>query len=410
MIRLDDYTEIVGKQTIERIKVLASRLEGKKIKMINSTSVGGGVAEILHRLVPLLNELGIHARWDVIKGGEDFFIVTKMFHNALHGKEVRVSEKIFDTYLRYNKMNASQLSFDEDFIVVHDPQPLAIVQRKEEVGGRWIWRCHVDVSNPEHKVWRFLLRFIKKYDASIFSCASFAKELPHPQFLIYPSIDPLSEKNRELSKETIEGVLQKYGIPQDKPIISQISRFDLLKDPLGVVKAYKLVKKDFDCRLLLVGNAAADDPEALGVYHRIKEVTEKDPDVHVIFLEPNDPLEVNAFQRASTIIVQKSIREGFGLTVTEALWKGKPVIGGAVGGILVQIQHNINGMLVHSVEGTAYYIKHLLTNPELARRFGENGREFVRQNFLITRHVRDYLLLMIAMEHPQESIITLNQF
>jgi trehalose synthase len=257
------------------------------------------------------------------------------------------------------------------------------------------------------KVWKFLEKYISQYHASIFSGPAFARRLPIPQYLIYPSIDPLIDKNKELPQDVIDKVLEKYNIPQDKPIITQISRFDKLKDPIGVVRAYQLAKKEVDCRLLLVGNAATDDPEGMEVYQEVLKVTEDDPDAHVIFLDPNDPIEVNAFQRASSIILQKSIREGFGLTVTEALWKGKPVIGGATGGILIQIQHNINGVLVHTVEGAAYQIKYLLNNPEFAKRLGDNGREYVRQNFLITRHLRDYLLLMIAMERPGESIIVI---
>jgi trehalose synthase len=406
MTTLEDYKPIVGPYAILRIKILASQLQGKKLKMVNSTRVGGGVAEMLERLTPLLNDIGIETHWDVIQGKDEFFQVTKSFHNALHGAPTKITNEMYEIYLEYTKANRRKLKFDEDYIVIHDPQPAALIEEKRP-GSRWIWRCHIDVSHPQIDVWNFLVRWIKQYDGSIFSSPAFAKQLPIPQYLIHPSIDPLTDKNRELEKSEIDRVLEKYGIPQDKPIVTQISRYDKLKDPVGVVEAYKLAKREVDCRLLLVGNAATDDPEGLEVYNQVLEASEGDPDIHVLFLDPSIPIEINAFQRASTIIIQKSIREGFALTVTEGLWKGKPVIGGACGGIPIQIQHKINGILVHTIEGCAYYIRYLLNNPEFAAQLGERAHNTVKQNFLITRLLQDYLLLMIASAHQGESIIKL---
>ena len=402
MANLNDYQNIVGSAIIEDIKLLAERLKGKRILTINSTAVGGGVAEILNRMLPLLRELGIDIRWEVIKGGEQFFDITKKIHNALHGKEVEIGSQELEVYLETNRANIREIDFSADVVFIHDPQPAALIEARGDV-QRWIWRCHIDLSQPQKDVWNFLKKFILKYDATVFSAPSFSQKLPLRQFLIPPSIDPLSEKNKPLPQEVIDKVLEKYQIPDDKPIITQISRFDRLKDPVGVIQAYKMVKRYNDCRLVLAGGTASDDPEGQIVYEEVKAAADSDPDIHIILMPHND-LEVNALQRASAIIVQKSIREGFGLTVTEALWKAKPVVACAVGGIPLQIKHKYSGLLCHSIEGAAFAIKQLLNNPEYAQTLGRNGREHVKNNFLLTRHLRDYLLLFLSLFYDQDII------
>jgi trehalose synthase len=279
-----------------------------------------------------------------------------------------------------------------------------MVNRKKEIGRKWVWRCHIDVSQPNRKVWSFLEPSIVQYDAAVFSAPSFSHQLPIRQFLISPSIDPLSDKNKELSQQTIDSVLEKYVIPKDKPIVTQISRFDYLKDPVGVIQAFEMVRKSIDCRLVFAGGTASDDPESERVLAEVKERVGGNPDIHILLVPPESDVEINALQRASTVIVPKSHREGFGLTVTEALWKAKPVVASAVGGITLQIKNRFTGLLSYGIEGTAYAIRQLLTNPEYARWLGQNGREHVRYNFLITRHLRDYLLLFLALEHPQDII------
>jgi len=393
--RLDDYAGLLGAGEIAELRTLAGRLEGRTIQMINSTSVGGGVAEMLARIVPLIEELNLGIRWDVITGGDDFFAVTKAFHNALQGGCFDLPDESFQTFLAYSEQNRTRLRFDADFTIIHDPQPAALVDSRPAGGKPWIWRCHIDLSQPDLKVWKFLAPFIERYNAAIFSSPAFARQLPIPQFLFYPSIDPLSEKNRELEPQVIENVLAEFRIDSRRPILTQVSRFDRWKDPVGLVRAYQHVKRYFDCQLVLAGGGAADDPEGEAVLSEVMEAAGKDPDIHVLSLPPWSALEINALQRASTIIIQKSLREGFGLTVTEGLWKRKPVVASAVGGIPVQIIHKQTGLLCHSVEGAAYQIRFLLSNPAIAQKLGEQGHEHVREHFLITRNVRRYLTLFL---------------
>lgn len=355
-------------------------------------------------MLPLLEQLGVDARWDVIKGNQEFFQVTKKFHNSLHGRQEEISEEDFALFLEVSQQNIREMDLCGDIIFVHDPQPVTMVQRKKELGKKWIWRCHIDVSQPHPKIWNFLEPFIVQYDAAVFSAPSFSHPLPIRQYLIAPSIDPLSDKNKELSQQMMDSVLEKYGIPKNKPIITQISRFDYLKDPLGVIQAFEMVRKSIDCRLIFAGGTASDDPESDKVLAEVKEKAGDNPDIHILLIPPESDIEINALQRASTVIVQKSHREGFGLTVTEALWKAKPVVASAVGGITLQIKNRFTGLLSYGIEGTAYAIRQLLTNPEYAKWLGQNGREHVRYNFLITRHLRDYLLLFLSLEHPEDII------
>jgi trehalose synthase len=396
--KLDDYAGLLGNEEIAELRTLASRLEGHTVQMVNSTALGGGVAEMLNRIVPLMEELKLSIHWDVITGGDDFFAITKAFHNALHGERYDLPDESFKTFLAYSEQNRARLQFDSDFVVIHDPQPAALIESRANHPGHWVWRCHIDLSRPDLRVWDFLAPFVDRYDAAIFSSPAFARQLPIPQYLFYPSIDPLSDKNREVEPDAIAEVLRRFQIDPQRPILTQISRFDRLKDPVGVVRAYKIVKRYFDCQLVLAGGGAADDPEGEAVLAEVREAAGKDADIHILDLPPWSALEINALQRASTIIIQKSLREGFGLTVTEGLWKKKPVVAAAVGGIPAQVIHKHTGLLAHSIEGTAYQIRFLLSNPGIARRLGEQGHEHVREHFLITSNVRRYLTLFLHFQ------------
>jgi trehalose synthase len=390
---LDDYKNIIGMAEIDELKFLARDLKGKTVKMVNSTAVGGGVAEMLNQLIPLLNDVEVNTHWEVITGGNDFFEVTKAFHNALQGSDYKLTQHARDVFLMHNELNRRRMQFSEDVVVIHDPQPAALIQARKESPGRWVWRCHIDLSNPNADVWGFLRPFVEQYDAAIFSSQSFARQLPIPQYLFYPCIDPLSEKNKDLDDAFVQQVCDEFGIDRSRPIVTQVSRFDRAKDPVGVVQAFKQARKFVDCQLVLAGGGASDDPEGAAVLKEVKEAAGEDPDIIILDLPPWCGLEINALQRASTLIVQKSIKEGFGLTVTEALWKGKPTIAGAVGGIPNQIIHKLTGALVHSVEGCAYQIRYLLTHPEFAKQLGQNGHEHVKENFLMTTNLRRWLLL-----------------
>ncbi len=362
LMSLDAYVPLLGARELDELRALAAQLSGRTVQMVNSTAMGGGVAEILNRLIPLIQELGLRPRWDVITGGEDFFEVTKAFHNALHGGPYQARKENFDLFLATNEMNRQRLQFDCEFTVIHDPQPVALIEARSRQEGHWIWRCHIDLSNPNPEVWGFLRSFVYRYDGALFSSPEFARQLPIPQYLSFPCIDPLSEKNVDLDPASVQEVVERFGIDPARPIITQISRFDRLKDPIGVMRAYQIVRRYMDCQLVLAGGSATDDPEG---------------------------------EIASTVIVQKSLREGFGLTVTEALWKKKPVVASAVGGIPAQVIHKHTGLLVHSVEGTAYQIRFLLSNPALALKLGEQGHEHVRENFLITTNVKRYLTIFL---------------
>src|SRR5881296_1504493 len=394
-IPLDDYAELLGEGEIEELRALAKPLRGRSIEMINSTAIGGGVAEILNRLVPLAEELELNIKWDVMTGGEDFFDVTKAFHNALHGAPYHASPRDFEIFLAYNERNRAILPLDAEFVVIHDPQPAAVIEARKPGSNYWVWRCHIDLSRPNRAVWDFLEKFVSRYNGAMFSAPEFSRQLPIPQYLFYPAFDPLSEKNQELEPEFIAEVLERYGIDSQRTILTQISRFDRLKDPVGVIRAYRIVKRYFDCQLVLAGGGAADDPEGAGVLNDVRREAHGDPDIYVLELPTWAPLEVNALQRASTIVIQKSLREGFGLTVAEALWKKKPVVASAVGGIPTQVIHKHTGLLAHSVEGTAYQIRFLLSHPALAQKLGEQGHEHVREHFLITSNVRRYLALFL---------------
>lgn len=392
-ITLDAYHDVVPPGTLDLLRRLAERLRGRTLLHVNSTRLGGGVAEMLIRYMPLFQDLGIEPRWEVISGDEDFFRVTKSFHNALQGHEQVFSERMLELYLETNRANAARLNLQADVVIIHDPQPAALIEFVP-TRSRWIWRCHIDISRPQRRAWSFLRQYVSRYNGAIFSLPKFAQRLPIPQYLVYPSIDPLSEKNRTLTSDEVSRVLARLEVPQDKPILLQVSRFDRFKDPIGVINAYQIVKKHDACRLVLAGGTAVDDPEGAEVQREVEAAAAGDPDIHVLTLPPTANLEINALQHAAAIILQKSTREGFGLTVAEGMWKGKPVIGGFAGGITLQIIYGVTGYTVNSVEGCAFRIRFLLNNPEIARQMGENGREYVRENFLITRDLADHLALM----------------
>ena len=404
------YQQIVGKEAIERLTHLAHPLKGLNIVHINSTKDMGGVAEILHKMIPLFHSLGLNCRWEIIQGSPDFFQITKSFHNAIQGNRVEISPDQLKLYEETNRQNAEMLApllQEADIVFIHDPQPASLLSHFPNRKGKWIWRCHIDASTPYNPVWDFLQTYIAKYDASVFSLAEFTHPLPHPMFVIHPSIDPLSEKNRDISLQEIDEEFTKLHLDRTRPTMLQISRFDFFKDPLGVIKSYRLLKKHHpSLQLILAGGVASDDPESDVVLKEIKKASDGDPDIHTLIL-PNDANRtVNALQRGSSIVLQKSTREGFGLTVTEGLWKGKPVIGGNTGGIRVQIIDGKTGFLVNTPEGAAYRIRYMLHHPEKVEKMGQRGKEFVREKFLLTRHLQDYLIVIHSLlNHHSENIL-----
>lgn len=394
---LESYRGIAPDSVLREIAILADALQGRSLQHVNSTRVGGGVAELLTRLVPFTESIGIRTAWDVIDGNTGFFEVTKAMHNALQGADVEISPGDRQLYLQCLQDNAQRIRLDADVVIVHDPQPAYLVDYCPADRRHLVWRCHIDLSKPKDDVWHFVRRAVSNYAMAVFHVPQFARRLPIPQVLIAPSIDPLSAKNRDLSEGEITAVTDRFGIDRHRPLLVQISRFDHFKDPLGVIAAYRLVRENSDCQLVLAGGTAPDDPEGQQVLVEVQAAAAGNPDIFILSLPPNSDHEINALQRAATAIIQKSSREGFGLTVTEGMWKGKPVIGGAVGGIPTQIVHGETGFLVHSVEGAAFRLRYLLSHPRAAERMGAEGREHVRRHFLSTRHVRDYLLLMLLV-------------
>jgi len=398
---LDRYAEYAGPDAIMQLRQLASSMPGMKVVHVNSTRTGGGVAEILEKLVPLMQELGFDASWEVIEGNEDFFACTKSFHNSLQGKSVNIPERLLRVYEEVNARNADRLRStleSADVVFIHDPQPAALITHCPNRKGKWIWRCHIDLSHPFRPVWKYLRNYVALHDASVFSLDAFAQPLQHPVFLIAPSIDPLSEKNLPVSEAVVSETYRSFNIDRERPVIIQVSRFDRFKDPLGVMHAYRLAKAFVpSLQLILVGGGAVDDPEGDAVIREVREAVQGDPDIHILASGPYTERTINALQTGANIVLQKSLREGFGLTVTEAMWKGKPVIGGNTGGIRLQVMNHRTGFLVDTPEGAAMRIRYLLFERDRIRQMGENGRELVRQNFLITRHLREYLTAMVAL-------------
>jgi len=407
---LDEYREIAGHDVVEHLRQLARPLEGLRVVHINSTKVGGGVAEILHKMVPLMQELGIQTAWEVITGEPDFYRCTKAFHNAIQGNQVQIPEGDLRTFEETNRKAADSLREvlqDADVVIVHDPQPAALIDSFPGRKGKWVWRCHIDASRPFRPVWRFLRDYVARYDASIFSLAAFAQRLPHPVYLVAPSIDPFHEKNVDLPEDEVQEVCKHFGIDRERPLILQVSRYDRFKDPIGVIRAYKLAKGFLpSLQLVLAGGGASDDPEGEAVVKEVRAAAEGQEDLKVLLLPGDAHRMINALQRAAHVVLQKSIREGFGLTVAEAMWKMKPVIGGDTGGIRIQVVNHHTGFLVSSPEGAALRIRYLLDHPPLLREMGHKAKEFVRENFLITRHLREYLTLFYAIvQNSRERIV-----
>jgi len=394
MLRLEDFRHIVPDEVLAGIYAKARRLFGQRIVHVNSTYQGGGVAAILESLVPLMNDVGIQAGWRILHGSPDFFEVTKKFHHALQGQPVNLSERKKDLYVQTNENFSRFTHLDHHCVVVHDPQPLPLIRsyRKQQP---WIWRCHVDLSQPDEALWSYLKGFLLKYDLVVVSSEKYLKrDLPLPQKVMFPAINPLALKNRDLDERTVQKYVRRAGIPTDKPFITQVSRLDPWKDPAGLVDVFERVREEVDCRLVFCYNTASDDPEGMRVHNRLRRrVGRLVQRGHVLFVVGNNEILVNSIQRASHVIVQKSLREGFCLAVTEALWKAKPVVASNVGGIPVQIEDGKSGFLLdpHDVKGFADRIVYLLKHPEEGRAMGANGRETVRQRFLITRLLSDYL-------------------
>ena len=398
---LNQYAPIVGANVIDHLHQLAEPLKGMKVVHVNSTREGGGVAEILHRLIPMKRELDLDASWETVLGDSEFYQCTKKMHNALQGNREGISDELLLHYEAVNEDNFERLNHllqDADIVIIHDPQPAPLLNYCRGRKGKWIWRCHIDASRPYRPVWKYLQNFIRGYDASIYSLPAFAQPMPHRLYIIPPSIDPLSDKNIVLDRAEIDSVYNTYGLDPERPIISQVSRFDRFKDPVGVIQAYRTAKAfGPPLQLVLAGGTASDDPEGEEVLAEVTAAAQDDPDVHVLLLPPDAHRTINAIQRLSTIVMQKSIREGFGLTVTEALWKGKPVIGGDAGGIRLQVVNHQTGFLVNTPAGAALRIRYLLKHHDRLQEMGETARNFVLENYLLTRHLREYLTLMVSI-------------
>jgi trehalose synthase len=393
---LDDYRTVAPAGTVDFLRRLSERVRGRRLLNVSASREVGGVAEILRGLVPLLEEAGVESAWESLDAEGAAAPLAARFHNALQGGEDRLPEELFEEYRLFTRTHAAAVDATADMVVTHDALPAGLVETRPQEGA-WVWRCHLDVSRPQRRAWTFLRQYVVKYEAAVFSLPAFAQRLPIPQFMIYPAIDPLSDKNRDLEQSAVDAILDRLRVPRDKPILLQVGRFDRFKDPLGVIEAYRLVKRQHECRLVLVGAAESDDPEGVELSEEVREAACRDPDLHVLELHPRQRLEVNALQRAATIVLQKSTREGFGLGVAEAMWKSKPVIGGFAGGITAQVAHNVTGYMVNSVEGAAFRARQLLADPGLRTRLGTAAREHVRQNFLLTRHLGDMLALMATL-------------
>ncbi len=392
--RLDDYRQVAPPGAVDIILKLAERVRGRRFLHVTGGRFGGGAAEVLGTAVPILNDLGIDTRWEIIGGDPGFYATARALHAALEGAERVITDQALGHWAEMNRINAKKLDLHADLILVHDVPPAALVADRAD--GRWLWRCHFDASRAQRRAWSFFRRWVDQYDAAIFSLPEFGRRLGVPQYVIHPSIDPLSDKNRELTPREVTAIAGALGIARDKPLLLQVGPLTRRQDPLGVIDAYRLVKKHHDVRVVLAGTAG-DDGESRETLADVREAARHDADIVVIELPPEAHVQINALQRAATIVVQKSVREGFGLSAAEAMWKAKPVVGGGGAGFVQQIIPDVTGYRVHSAEGAAFRIRHLLNNPELIARFGTAGREHVRRGFLITRHLTDYLALLIHL-------------
>jgi len=399
---LDDYADVVEPGTLERIRELAAPLQGARVLHVNATAYGGGVAELLATHVALLRDVGLEAEWQVIQGSDEFFSVTKTVHNALQGADVEWTNHMERVYLERVLDNALQLEGEWDYVVMHDPQPAAMLDYARNKGvahasTKWIWRCHIDLTDANPSVWRFFQGFVEQYDASVWTMPEFVPAtMPRGRTVFAPPcIDPLSVKNLEMPRPFVEELTRQYNVRAQHPLIVQVSRFDPWKDPVGVIEAFRIVREEVpDAQLVLAGSMATDDPEGFHFWEVADEARAGDPDIHLVSnIQQVGAVQINAFQRAADVVMQKSLREGFGLTVSEGLWKGRPVVGGRCGGITMQIRDGENGYLVDSVESAAARTIELLANPTRAEEMGAAGRDHVRKNFLSTRELEDWLRL-----------------
>lgn len=395
---LNDYASFVDDDLLEKISRLAKNLNGATVQHINSTFVGGGVAEILKSLIPVMESVGLTAKWEVIKGNPSFFEVTKAFHNAFHGEKVNINEEMFKVYSETNLENKSVVDANADFVVLHDQQPLGLAENRAKHKGKWIWYCHIDPVNVYERLWNFLRPYAAQCDASIYHLAEYGKNLGNKQFFLPPAIDPLSDKNREVTEQEINEVRERLNIPADRPIIMQVSRFDRLKNPFGLVRAFLKLVEEIPCYLYLAGGAADDDPEGQEVLDELRQMIDNHPFITVLNLSPTSHLEINVLQRLADVIVQNSSREGFGLTVTEALWKGKPVVATPVGGIRKQVIHEQTGLLAGSEDELIACLKRMIGDRELALKLGQQGREHVRKNFITPVYLYNWMVLMDELQ------------
>jgi trehalose synthase len=394
--RLDDYREVAPRGTIDLLLRLSERLRGRRFVHVNASRFGGGSPETLSRLVPMMRDLGIDAAWEVIVGDPEFYAAVRLLDLGLAGLEPAITDGALRSYAATAAANAATLPLEADLVMVHDLAPMPLVRHRPG-RGRWVWRCHGDLSRAYRRVWYLIRRDVERYDAAVFSLPKFAQRMPIPLLIVHPSVDPFSEKNRDLSRAEVQQTLDRLGIPRDKPILLQVAPYARAKDPLGVIRAYRLAKKHVDCRLVLAGGGAADNPEGTAVLAEIREAAAVDPDLHPLVLPPDAARELNALQRAAAIVIHKPLHEDFGLAVAEAMWKGKPVVGSFAGGVSAQVVPDVTGFTVNSVEGAAFRIRQLLEEPDLMARMGGAAREYVRRTFLITRHLGDYLALLASL-------------
>jgi trehalose synthase len=392
---IDDYRRVAAPGAVDMILRLAERVRGRRFLHVSGGRFGGGAPEILRAAVPLLTDLGTDASWEITGGDPGFYTTSGALRATLEGAERVLTDEALDHYVEMNRVNAKKLRLDADLVLVHDVEPATLIAQRPEQ-GRWVWRCHFDCARPQRRAWAFLRPYVNQYDAAIFSLPKFTRRLNIPRYVIAPSIDPLSDKNRDMPLREVAGILRGLDVPQDRPFLLQVGAFTPAEDPLGVVNAYRLVKKHYNVRLVLAGTGGGER-ESVETLAELREAATHDRDIVVLELPPDADLQINALQRAAAIVIQKSVREGFGLGAAEAMWKGKPVVAGVAGGLSQQIVYDVTGYTVHSVEGAAFRLRHLLNNPELIARMGAAGREHVRRSFLITRHLTDYLALLIHL-------------
>jgi trehalose synthase len=395
MIAIDDYRRVAPPGAVDMLLRLAARVRERRLLNVSGGRFGGGPAEILHTLVPMMADLGVDATWEITGGDPGFYATAGALRAALDGAERMLSDEALEHYVEMNRVSAKKISLDADVVLVHDVLPATLVEHRA-AQGRWVWRCHFDTSRAQRRAWTFLRPYVNQYDAAIFSLPRFGRRLGIPRYVIAPSIDPLSEKNRDLTSREVTTILRGLGIAQDRPILLQVAPFTAAEDPLGVIAAYRLVKKHYNVRLVLAGTGETDRA-GVQMLAELREAADHDPEISILELPPDAHVQINALQRAATIVLQKSVHEAFGLGAAEAMWKGKPVVAGFAGGLTQQIIYDVTGYTVHSIEGAAFRLRHLLNNPELIARMGAAGREHVRRSFLVTRHLTDYMALLIHL-------------